>query len=93
MKQYYVYILSSYTRTLYIGVTNDIKRRVVEHKAKHIEGFTKKYNINRLVYFDTFREVKDALAREKQLKKWSRAKKIKLIDSNNPQWKDLSLEW
>jgi len=93
MKQYYVYILSGYTRTLYIGVTNDIKRRIVEHKEKLIEGFTKMYNIDRLVYFDTFREVNDALAREKQLKKWSRKKKIELIERDNPQWKDLSLEW
>jgi len=93
MKQYYAYILSSYTRPLYIGVTNDIKRRVVEHKEKQIEGFTKMYNIDRLVYFDTFREVNDALAREKQLKKWSRKKKIELIERDNPQWKDLSLEW
>jgi putative endonuclease len=80
MKQYYVYILSSYTRTLYIGVSNNIKRRVVEHKEKQIEGFTKRYNVDRLVYFETFREVNDALAREKQLKKWSRKKKIELIE-------------
>jgi putative endonuclease len=93
MKQYYVYILSSYTRTLYIGVTNDIKRRVVEHKEKQIEGFTKKYNINRLVHFENFREVNDALVREKQLKKWSREKKVALIERDNPQWNDLSLEW
>jgi len=78
MKQYYVYILSSYTRALYIGVTNNIKRRVVEHKEKRIEGFTKKYNVDRLVYFDTFREVDDALVREKQLKKWSRKNKDRI---------------
>jgi len=93
MKQYYVYILSSYTRTLYTGVSNNLKRRVVEHKEKIIEGFTKKYDVNRLVYFETFREVNYALAREKQLKKWSRAKKVALIERNNPQWNDLSLEW
>jgi putative endonuclease len=93
MKQYYVYILSSYTRTLYIGVSNNIKRRVVEHKEKLIEGFTKKYDVNRLVHFETFREVNDALAREKQLKKWSRKKKIELIERDNPEWNDLSLEW
>jgi putative endonuclease len=76
MRQYYVYILSSYTRTLYIGVTNDLQRRISEHKQKLVPGFTSQYNVNRLVYCETFNDVRDALAREKQLKKWARKKKV-----------------
>lgn len=90
MNQYYVYILSSYRRVLYIGVTNDLARRVNEHKQKLIPGFTSRYNIDRLIYFETFGEIRDALAREKQLKNWSRAKKVKLVEAVNPQWNDLS---
>lgn len=93
MKQYYVYILCSFSKTLYIGVTNDLQRRVNEHKQKLVPGFTSKYNVNRLVYFETFREVHDALSREKQLKKWSRKKKDWLIENANPQWNDLSQNW
>ena len=90
MNQYYVYILCSFSRVIYIGVTNDLERRVNEHKQKLIPGFTSRYNINRLIYFETFGEIRDALAREKQLKNWSRAKKEKLIEAINPQWNDLS---
>ena len=93
MKTYYIYILASRRNgTLYIGVTNNIKRRINEHKYKLIEGFTEKYNVNRLVYFEEHNEAREALIREKRLKKWNRAWKIKLIEEHNPYWKDLSLE-
>ena len=74
---------------LYTGITNDLKRRAYEHKEKLIEGFTKKYNINKLVYYEIFREVEVAILREKQVKGGSRAKKIELINSTNRGWKDL----
>ena len=93
MRQYYVYILSGYRRTLYIGVTNDIQRRVSEHKQKLVPGFTCQYNVDRLVYCETFSDVRDAIAREKQLKKWSRKKKEWLIETQNPDWLDLSQQW
>ena len=93
MKEYYVYIMTNGVRTLYIGVTNNLVRRVFEHKAKLGEGFTKKYNITMLVYYETVGDVLVAIAREKQLKSWRRSKKIALIESSNPQWKDFSLEW
>ena len=79
--------------TLYTGMTNDIERRVYEHKTKILPGFTKKYNINRLVYFEDFYDVDQAIDREKQIKGWRRSKKIELIESLNPGWKDLSKEW
>ncbi len=93
MNQYYVYIMTNGVRTLYIGMTNDLMRRVFEHKEKLVEGFTKKYNITMLVYYETTSEVQAAIAREKQLESWRRSKKIALIESSNPQWKDFSLEW
>lgn len=93
MKQYYVYIMTSRTGTLYTGMTNDLKRRVYQHKEKLIEGFTKRYNVTRLVYFEEFGNVHDAIAREKQIKGWLRRKKIDLIESLNPKWRDLSEEW
>ena len=74
---------------LYAGVTGDLERRVFQHKAKEIDGFTKKYNIHRLVYFEAFGDIRDAIAREKQIKGWLRAKKVALIESANPEWKDL----
>ena len=92
MKEYYVYIMTNGVRTLYIGVTNDLMRRIFEHKEKLVEGFTKKYNITMLVYYETSSDVQAAIAREKQLKSWRRSKKIALIESSNPQWKDFSLE-
>ena len=91
MKHYYVYILSSHSRVLYIGVTNNLQRRVREHKQKLVPGFTKRYNIDQLVYFETFGEISEALAREKQLKNWNRSKKQTLIEAAKPQWEDLSL--
>ena len=93
MKEYYVYIMTNGVRTLYIGVTNDLMRRVFEHKEKLVEGFTKKYNITMLIYYEATSDVQAAIAREKQLKSWRRSKKISLIESSNPQWKDFSLEW
>ena len=90
MKSYYVYILASKRNgTLYIGVTNDLIKRVYEHKNDFIEGFTKKYQVHQLVYYETTSEIISALQREKQLKKWKRAWNIELIEKNNPQWKDL----
>ena len=90
MKTYYVYILASKTNgTLYIGVTNDLNRRISEHKSGLIPGFTKKYNVHRLVYFESVGDIRAVITREKQLKKWKRNWKIKLIEENNPEWKDL----
>jgi putative endonuclease len=87
---YYVYIMSSFKRVLYIGVTNDLNRRVSEHKSKQIPGFTSKYNVTSLVYFEEFHEISEAISREKVLKGWTRAKKIALIESFNPEWKDFA---
>ena len=93
MRQYYVYIMTNRSKTLYTGVTNDLLRRVYEHKNKMVEGFTKKYNITKLVYYEDTNDVEEAIAREKQIKGWLRRKKIALIESINPEWKDLSEEW
>ncbi|RJP53908.1 MAG: GIY-YIG nuclease family protein [Anaerolineaceae bacterium] len=93
MKTYYVYIMASRSRVIYTGVTGNLERRVYEHKNKLVEGFTKKYNVNQLVYFEETNDVNVALNREKQIKGWLRSKKIALIESINPTWKDLSLEW
>ncbi|OGC01217.1 hypothetical protein A2V82_08805 [candidate division KSB1 bacterium RBG_16_48_16] len=90
MKQYYVYIMASKRNgTLYIGVTNDLVRRVYEHKNKLVKGFTAKYNVNQLVYFESTPEIESAILREKQLKKWKRKWKLELIEKMNPGWKDL----
>ena len=89
-KEYYVYIMTNQSRTLYTGVTSDLMRRVYEHKNKLVPGFTSKYNITRLVYYESTSSIHSALAREKQIKGWLRAKKIALIESMNPEWKDLS---
>ncbi|MCX7839585.1 MAG: GIY-YIG nuclease family protein [Anaerolineae bacterium] len=93
MKNYYVYIMANRTRMLYTGVTNNLERRVYEHKNRIIPGFTSRYNITRLVYYEVFSDIRDAIAREKQIKGWLRAKKIALIESMNPKWNDLSEEW
>jgi putative endonuclease len=92
-KHYYVYIMTNRSRTLYTGVTNDLVRRVYEHQHKLVEGFTKKYNITMLVYYEETSDVRAALVREKQIKGWLRAKKVALIESMNPKWDDLSKEW
>ncbi|MCP4054065.1 MAG: GIY-YIG nuclease family protein [Mesoflavibacter sp.] len=92
--KYYVYLLSSKKNgTLYIGVTNDLERRMFEHKNKLLSGFTAKYNVNKLMYFEDFQYVNDALKREKQLKNWNRQWKIDLIEKENKEWKDLSIDW
>lgn len=92
-RQYCVYIMTNRSGTLYIGVTNDLLRRVHDHKAKQIEGFTKKYNVTKLVYYETGADIREAIAREKQLKGWRRSKKLALINSSNPNWDDLSDGW
>lgn len=93
MKQYYVYIMTNHSGTLYTGMTNNLKRRVYQHRQKLIPGFTWKYNITRLVYYETTQDVRTAIAREKQIKGWLRRKKIALIESKNPNWVDLAEEW
>ncbi len=92
-KNYYVYIMTNHSGTLYTGVTNNLERRVYQHKQKVFEGFTKKYNIDRLVYFEHTHDVRVAILREKEIKGWLRQKKIKLIETMNPEWNDLSKDW
>ena len=93
MKTYYVYIMSSKSGTLYTGMTSDLEKRVYQHKNKLTNGFTKKYDVNRLVYFEETGEVDSAIAREKQIKAWRRSKKTDLIKSTNQKWTDLSEDW
>lgn len=93
MKQSFVYILASSTRKTYIGVTADLERRVWEHRIKQTDGHTKQYKKVLLVYIEEFAHIEDAIAHEKQLQKWSSAKKAALIERDNPQWLDLSAEW
>ena len=85
--------MTNHSKTLYTGITNDLNRRVYEHKQKLVPGFTQKYNITKLVYFEETSDVNDAIAREKQIKGWLREKKIVLIESMNSEWKDLSAGW
>jgi putative endonuclease len=92
-RTYCAYIMASRSRTLYIGVTSDLQRRAFQHKQKAHGGFSARYNCHRLVWFQRFSEVSDAIQREKELKGWTRAKKIALIESLNPTWEDLSAEW
>ncbi|MBR3307918.1 MAG: GIY-YIG nuclease family protein [Lachnospiraceae bacterium] len=93
MNHYYVYILSNWNNNvLYVGMTNDIKRRLYEHKNKMIDGFTKKYNVDKLVYVEETNNVNAAIEREKQLKKWRREKKRALVESVNPQWEEIELQ-
>lgn len=91
--EYFVYIMSSSSGTLYIGMTNSVYRRALQHKAGEIEGFAGKYHCNRLVYYESFDDVHQAIGREKQLKGWARAKKIALIESKNLRWEDLAEKW
>jgi putative endonuclease len=93
MKHYYVYIMTNHSKTLYTGVTNNLQRRMYEHKHHLVAGFTSTYNITCLVYFEETSDVYAAIAREKQIKGWLRAKKIALIESVNPDWRDLSDGW
>jgi len=91
MKQPAIYILSNKRNgVLYIGVTSDLLKRTYQHKSHVVNGFSKKYNLNKLIYFEMHESMNDAIAREKQLKKWNRAWKIKLIETINPEWLDLS---
>jgi putative endonuclease len=91
MKSYFVYILASKRNgTLYVGVTNDLSRRIYEHKSGHADGFTKKYGVHTLVCFEQTNDIKAAIKREKQIKKWNRAWKIALIEKENKDWADLS---
>ena len=92
-RTFYVYLLASKSRRLYVGVTNNLERRLFEHKSKLVDGFTKQYNIDRLVYFELTTDVLSAITREKQIKGWNRSKKICLIEASNPTWEDLSAEW
>ena len=91
--QYYVYILASFSGTLYVGVTNDLEGRMHQHKSTSIKGFTKKYEVTRLLYYEEFDDVYMAIAREKEIKKWRREKKIALFEISNPGWEDLSKDW
>ena len=93
MKSYCVYIMTGQSGVLYIGVTSDLERRVLEHKQKATPGFTARYNLTKLVYFEAFGDVRHAIARERELKGWLRKKKVALIESVNPEWKDLSPKW
>ena len=93
MSDYYVYIMTNNSGTLYVGVTNDLERRVYEHSQSTGRGFTKRYKLTRLVYYESTRDVRAAIQREKEIKGWVRRKKIALIASTNPYWKDLSEAW
>ncbi len=93
IKKYYVYIMSNKAHRLYIGVTSTLEERVFQHKNKVLEGFTSRYNFDRLAYFEVFTNIRSAIDREKQLKGWTRAKKLALIEAQNPWWHDLSAEW
>jgi len=90
---FHVYILTNISKMLYIGVTNDLQRRIYEHKHKLVPGFSAKYNLHRLVYFEAFGHIGDAIMREKQLKGWLRSRKVALIQSQNPKWSDLAADW
>jgi putative endonuclease len=92
-REYYVYIMSNAARTLYTGVTNDLERRVYEHKNSLTPGFTSRYGLTKLVYFESTSDVESAITREKQIKGWLRRKKIELIEAANPAWQDLSGAW
>jgi putative endonuclease len=92
-RHYDVYIMASLSRRLYVGVTNNIFRRAKEHKEGRVPGFTEKYRIHRLVYFESFQYVRSAIAREKEVKGWRRSKKVALIETRNPTWADLSESW
>ena len=92
-RTFYVYIMASPSGTLYVGMTSDIKQRVWQHKEKLTKGFTQKHNITRLLYAETFGDPMSAIAREKQIKAYRREKKVALIDSENPEWNDLSKDW
>ena len=91
-QQYYVYMLASKTR-LYVGMTNDRERRLQEHRTKAVEGFTSRYNIDRLVWYEVTNSAVDAVAREREIKGWRREKMVELIEAENPNWTDLAMDW
>lgn len=89
--RYFIYILANWNnKVIYVGVTNDLRRRIFEHKTKFVKGFTAKYNVDKLVYFEETPDIKTAICREKEIKKWRREKKVNLVNSQNPDWADLS---
>lgn len=90
MKRYYVYMMSNVSKMLYTGITNDLERRVKEHKYKAGHGFTSRYNLHQLIYYEEFQDVREAIAREKEIKGWRRDKKVALIENINPGWVDLA---
>jgi len=92
-KVYHVYIVASRSRVLYVGVTNDLMRRVIEHREGKAAGFTQRYKVTRLVHFEPFGDIRNAIAREKEIKDWTRAKKVELIEVRNPAWSDLAEEY
>jgi putative endonuclease len=92
-KRYYVYILASKGRVLYVGVTGFLMARVLQHKAGEVAGFARGYHVNRLVYYEVFQYVNNAIARETEIKKWRREEKVALIEFNNPTWEDLAADW
>jgi putative endonuclease len=93
-KQYFVYLLTNYRQTvLYTGVSNSLERRIWQHKQGTFDGFTKQYKCDRLVYFEEYGEIDQAIAREKQIKGWTRAKKNALVSATNPEWRDLAADW
>jgi putative endonuclease len=89
----YIYVLASRSRNLYVGVTNNLTRRIIEHRSGTISGFTRRYRVYRLVHVETFGDIKAAIGREKQIKSWRREKKVALIQSRNPMWTDLAEQW
>ncbi|HWW16663.1 MAG TPA: GIY-YIG nuclease family protein [Candidatus Dormibacteraeota bacterium] len=92
-RRYFVYVTANASKRLYTGMTNSIRRRVREHELKLTPGYAAQYNITRLVYFESFEDVRNAIEREKQIKAWTRAKRLALVESTNPKWDDLSREW
>ena len=93
MKKYYIYIMTSMSGSLYTGITSDLEKRVYQHKHKLADGFTKRYNVDRLAYYEETTDIEVALEREKEIKGWRRSKKISLIESHNPTWMDLAEDW
>jgi putative endonuclease len=93
MKEYWVYIMANENRTIYVGITNNLEKRVYQHKEGSVEGFTSRYKLTKLVYYASTNDVREAITREKQIKGWTRAKKVALIEEMNPYWEDLSLSW
>ncbi len=93
MNTYYVYIMTNKSRTLYVGMTSNLEWRVRQHKTKQIAGFTSKYNVTRLAFYESFPTALDAIAAEKRIKGWTRIKKLALIESKNPDWVDLATDW